>query len=112
MVVRISMAAAVAGCSVFLALAGPASAKPARCFTTDDGQYPCTFTLVDKDGSFQISARGKPTFILNMDGPGRAYGLVNFGERNIFLPGTYTRDAGDKACWVNTDATNTRICAW
>ena len=103
---------AAAAASFLLCLSLPATAKPARCFTSDDGTYPCDFRLTDPDGSFQISAKGKPTFMLNMDGPGRAFGYANFGGgRNVSLPGEYTRDTADKACWVNGD-TGTKICAW
>jgi hypothetical protein len=31
-----------------------AEAKSARCFTTDDGYFPCEFTATDKAGSFEI----------------------------------------------------------
>ena len=89
---------------------GSAGARPARCTTTDDGTYPCDFRLTDKDGSFQISAPDKPLVILNMDGPGTAYGFINLGNRNISLPGHYLRDKADAACWVN-DETKDRICA-
>jgi hypothetical protein len=87
-----------------------ARAKPARCTTTDDGDYACSFTATDKDGSFQISAPGKPLYILNMDEPGKAFGFVNLGNRNISLPDAYIRSTADPACWVN-DATQARICA-
>ncbi len=87
-----------------------AHARPARCFTSDDGNYDCSFTATDTDGSFQITARGKPTFMLNIDSPGRAFGFANYGSRNVSLPGEYVRDGKDPACWVN-DTTRTRICA-
>lgn len=89
----------------------PAWAKPAECFTTDDGQYACDFRLVEYNGSFAISAPGKPTYTLIMDAPGYAYGFVNFGDRNIALPGPYERETADPACWLNIE-TGTRICAW
>ena len=34
----------------------PPLAKPARCFTTDDGYFPCDFKSLDRAGSFTISA--------------------------------------------------------
>ncbi|WP_108818544.1 hypothetical protein [Pseudovibrio sp. Alg231-02] len=92
--------------------AQPASAKQARCFTSDDGEYECEFKITDNKGSFEVSAAGKPTMILVIDPPGVAYGWANFGTgRNVFLPGKYLRDDADKACWVN-DETNTKICVW
>jgi len=87
-----------------------AESKPASCFTSDDGHFPCEFIATDKNGGFQISARGKPTLILNMDEPGVAYGFVNFGTRNIALPGRYLRSKTDPACWEN-DSTRDKICA-
>jgi len=87
-----------------------AEAKQARCFTSDDGDFPCEFFATDRDGSFRISAPGKPSMILNIDAPGVAYGFVNFGERNISLPGRYLRSKTDPACWEN-DSTHARICA-
>ena len=88
-----------------------ADAKLARCHTTDDGSYQCQFRATDRDGSFEISAPGKPSYLLNMIAPGIASGFVNFGTRNIPLPGRYLRNQTDPACWMN-DATNTSICAW
>jgi hypothetical protein len=87
-----------------------AAAKPARCSTSDDGSFPCQFRAMDRNGSFQISARGKPTFILDMIEPGVAAGYVNLGGRNTPLPGRYLRDPSEPACWIN-DVTHTRICA-
>ena len=63
--------AAICVLAVMTGLAGafPAAAKPARCFTTDDGYYNCDFRGLDRDGSFEISARGYPTYSLWIDGP-------------------------------------------
>ncbi len=87
-----------------------AHAKPARCTTTDEGSYPCQFQATDRDGSFRISAPGKPAYILDMIEPGVAYGFVNLGNRNVSLPGRYLRSTSDPACWVN-DTTSVHICA-
>ena len=92
-------------------LASAAEAKPARCFSTDDGYYDCDFRATDDAGSFAISAPMKPTFELLMDRPGFAYGFANFGDRNVPLPGMYVRQSDDPACWSNPE-TATRICAW
>lgn len=99
--------------AILFALAGslPADAKPARCFTTDDGHYDCEFRLLERNGSFEISAPGRPTFSLWIDEPGVGTGFADFGGRNVALPGSYVRERRDRACWANADTRN-RICAW
>lgn len=102
--------------ALFAALAGVlaggnAEAKPARCFTTDDGHYPCDFVATDRAGSFEITSDTAPDYILLVDEPGLASGFVNFGDRNISLPGQFVRQRDDPACWSNPE-TNTKICAW
>lgn len=97
--------------AALLCLGQAAEAKPARCFSSDEGEYRCDFVATDRDGSFEISAPGKPTYILVMEAPGVASGFANYGDRNVFLPGRYRRSKADPACWIN-DSTNTRICAW
>lgn len=89
----------------------PAEAKKARCFTTDDGYFQCTFTALDKRGSFRIEARGYPAYTLEIDQPGFAFGYVEIGGRSISLPGQYVRGSDDPACWSNPE-TDTKICAW
>lgn len=111
----ISMKRVVLAFSVLIVALGgslfSAAAKPARCFTSDDGQYACIFKSVDNDGSFEISAKGYPTYILSMSEPGKAWGFLNMGDRKVSLPGLFEREAQDRACWRNTD-TDVRICAW
>ncbi|WP_284946707.1 hypothetical protein [Acidisoma cladoniae] len=92
------------------ATAGAAEAKRAVCTMTDDGTYPCEFTLTDTDGSFQVTAPGKPTHMLNMDTPGVAWGYDSFGGRDIALPGKFIREPADPACWKN-DETQAVVCA-
>ena len=94
-------------------LAGPAMAKDATCYTTDDGEYPCQFEFLDDAGSFEIAARGKPTFQVWVDAPGTAFvsAIFEAGGRAVALPGTYFRSEQDGACWIS-DATDTEICAW
>lgn len=101
--------AALAG----LFLTSAASAGDARCFTSDDGEYPCLFETLDDAGSFRISADGKPTFEVWVDAPGVASVGATFeaGGRFVALPGTYYRSKDDGACWIS-DATDTEICAW
>ncbi len=90
-----------------------AEAKPARCFTSDDGYYPCEFEAFGGDGSFEIRAAGYPTFTLTMDGNGVAFasGIFEPGGRSVALPGLYRRERADPACWMN-DTTGARLCAW
>ena len=103
----------VASCAaVLLAVAAlPAAAKPARCFTTDDGHFGCAFRAIDKAGSFEITGEGVPAYSLLVERPGVAYGFVRIDGRSIPLPGEYRRSEADGACWENAD-TATRICAW
>lgn len=89
----------------------PAFAKPARCFTTDDGYYPCDFRATDRSGSFEVSAPGKPSYSLVVDRPGFAFGYLGIGGRSIALPGQYVRSRDDGACWANPE-NETKICAW
>ena len=104
--------AAIAAAGLCLPLAA-AEAKSARCFTTDDGEYDCTFVATDTDGGFEISAPGKPTFFLLMTEPGVASGYGDYGGEghNVMLPGRYLRSEDDPACWEN-DETETKICVW
>lgn len=90
----------------------PALAKEARCFTSEEGRYPCDFKFTDKAGSFETSAPGKPTMILIIDAPGVALGFADFGTgRNVSLPGQFIQVDSDKACWLNTETAD-KICAW
>ena len=108
MVGVIRLMIAVAG--LLLACPSMADARLAQCTTGDDGTYACNFKSTNKDGSFELSAPDKPLYILNMDEPGKAFGFVNLGPRNISLPGKYIRSQTDPACWLN-DTTPDRICA-
>jgi hypothetical protein len=106
------MLLAAASVATFGCVAGLAHADPARCYTTEDGEYDCEFVATDGSGSFEISAPGKPSFSLIIDAPGIASGFGNYGTgRNVPLPGTFHRSEDDGACWVN-DATSFEICAW
>jgi len=95
------------------ALAGPAAAKDATCYTTDDGEYPCQFTALDDAGSFRIEGEDKPGFELWVEAPGEAFvsALFEPGGRPVGLPGPYLRSEDDAACWVNPD-TEAELCAW
>ena len=90
-----------------------AEAKSARCFTSDDGEYDCTFVSTDSDGGFEISAPGKPTFYLLITEPGVAsvYGDYTGDGHNVMLPGSFQRSEDDPACWDNGE-TETKLCVW
>ena len=98
--------------AIALLFASPALAKDARCFTTDDGEYPCWFEFADDSGSFTITAPGYPKFELVVESPGVAwvYGTYD-GSDSVALPGPYYRSDSDGGCWQNPD-TETEICAW
>ena len=91
--------------------AGAAEAKRARCYTSDDGYYSCSFRGLDEAGSFRISAAGYPTFTIEVESAGFAYGYADYGSGNVSLPGQYVRSRDDGACWNNPE-TSTKICAW
>jgi hypothetical protein len=93
------------------AMCSAALAKPAHCFTTDDGYYDCDFRGLDQAGSFTIKAAGYPTYTIEMEKAGFGFGYADFGSGNVSLPGHYTRNRNDGACWDNSE-TNTQICAW
>jgi hypothetical protein len=89
-----------------------ATADPATCYTTEDGEYPCEFHMAtDGTGSFEITAPGKPWFSLIIESPGVASGYGDYGSGSIPLPGTFYRSEDDGACWMNYD-TDFEICAW
>jgi len=100
--------------SIGLIVANGAKAAPrtVQCWVTDVGAYPCTFTPLQGDGSFRISARNRDTYTLYMNGKGSASAFLRIrGQgRTIALPGTYYRDPADRACWANYDPAF-RICA-
>ena len=96
--------------SLCVAMGGAAEARAARCFTTDEGSFQCDFRMTDRDGSFQISAPGKPTYTLTMSEKDVAFGFVMLGTRNTALPGRYLRSKTERGCWLN-DVTSAKICA-
>jgi len=100
------------GAALSLGLTSAAVAKDARCYTTDDGEYPCAFTSLDDNGSFEIAAPGKPTFqVWIEEGVAFVGATYEEGGRSVPLPGDYRRSEEDGACWENSE-TDTRICAW
>ncbi|MCU0882744.1 MAG: hypothetical protein MUF14_08775 [Hyphomonadaceae bacterium] len=91
-------------------LAGTAQARPADC-TVNSTTYVCDFTQQGGDGSFTITARGKDTYILVMNGDGTAFGFfqVQGRGRNVPVAGTFVRSPADTSCWINADVGRT-IC--
>ncbi|NDV85576.1 hypothetical protein GTW51_02570 [Aurantimonas aggregata] len=102
--------AALLGAGLLLLGQTAADARPAQCFATDDGHFACDFRTTDSAGSFTIVGP-EATYIVLVDSPGRAFGFVNLGNRNIPLAGPFVRERADPACWANAE-TGTRICAW
>lgn len=103
-----AIAALAAGATV---LAAPSEAKQARCYNTDDGWYACQFQQFGGDGSFTVSAPGRPSYTLSMIRRGVAEGFADYGDGNFFLPGTFYRSQQDRACW-ESDATGFTLCAY
>ena len=101
---------ALAAAAVSL-LASSAEAKRARCYTSDDGYYPCRFKSTDASGSFEISGRGVPSYSIVVESRGFAFGYVNFGNRGIPISGMFVRQSDDPACWSNPEV-NVKVCAW
>lgn len=91
--------------------AGAAEARPADCTVSGGNTYVCDFSQQGGDGSFTITARGKDTYILQMNGDNTAFGFLRVrGQgRNVALPGTFFRNPSDTSCWVN-DVTQVSIC--
>lgn len=110
-VVRMRLSIVTIALATSVLMAPAAHAKPAQCFTTDDGHYPCDFRGLDRAGSFVVKASGYPTITVEIESPGVAWVFADFGTRNVALPGPYHRARDDRACWVNSD-TGSRICAW
>lgn len=94
-----------------LLVGAAAEAKPARCYNSDDGTYPCEFRQFGGDGSFTVSAPAMPTYTISIVGRGVADGFANYGDRNFPLPGPFYRSRSDRACWVST-ATDFTLCAY
>lgn len=87
-----------------------AQARPATCVTSDEGEFKCDFRPTAPNGSFEITAPGRPTYRLLVESPGIAFGFVTLGGKSVPLPGRYRPSGNDPGCWVN-DSTSTRICA-
>jgi hypothetical protein len=108
---RLFLLLAITAGAALLPAAG--HAKPARCYTTDDGEYDCSFVATDDSGSFEISAPDKPKFSLVISEPGIGYlfGDYHDGSGNVALPSRYLRSESDPACWTNED-TEAQVCTW
>lgn len=88
-----------------------AQARPATCFASGMGNYDCEVNLVEFNGSFSISAPGKPTYMLIFDAPGFAFGFISENGKMRALPGPFEQEAAEPACWQNLQD-DSRICAW
>jgi hypothetical protein len=103
--------AIAAGLALAVGIPTAAGAKPARCFSTDDGYFKCDFRKIDRAGSFEIRARGLPGYSLIMEEQGFASGYLRVGGRGIPINGMFVRDSGDGACWNNPEQ-SVKLCAW
>ena len=73
----------LAGAALYFVLSATAEARPARCVTTDGRKLPLRLSRDrPRTEDFQISAPGKPTYILTIDQKDVAFGFVNLGGRN------------------------------
>ncbi|MGL4489411.1 MAG: hypothetical protein ACRCU5_08210 [Rhizobiaceae bacterium] len=90
-----------------------AFAKSARCFTTDDGYFPCNFTATDGNGSFDIQSLKDSGmgYSIIVEEPGFASGYVRINGRGIPVNGMFVRQRDDGACWNNPEM-NVKVCAW
>jgi hypothetical protein len=88
-------------------------AKSARCFTTDDGYFPCKFTATDNAGSFEIRSLKNRNlgYSLIVEEPGFASGYVYIDGRSIPVNGMFVRQRSDGACWNNPEQ-DVKVCAW
>jgi hypothetical protein len=111
MIARQSSVIGFVGIAAVCCIVNTAEARPAKCFTTDEGSFACEFRKTAADGSFALSAPGKPTYSLTISEPSVAYGFVKLGARNVPLPGRYRRSSTEPGCWVN-DVTAAKICAY
>jgi hypothetical protein len=103
--------ALISAAALALAIPSAAWAKPARCFTTDDGYFNCDFRMTDKLGSFEIKSKGKPGFSLVIEAPGIGSGYLRIDGRSIPVNGAYERQSDDPACWRNAEQ-QVKVCAW
>lgn len=103
--------AMVSAAALAIGIPSTAFAKPARCFTTDDGYFKCDFRKTDTAGSFEIKARGKPGFSMIIEASGLASGYLRINGRGIPINGAFVRQRDDRACW-NNPGQNVKICVW
>jgi hypothetical protein len=88
-------------------------AKSARCFTTDDGYFPCQFKATDRVGSFEVRSNYDEGlgYAIIVEEPGFASGFAIIGGRSIAVGGMFVRQRDDGACWNNPEL-NVKVCAW
>lgn len=83
----------------------------ARCFTTDDGAYPCHMRGDENRGSIKMMAPGRPTHTLQLTRPDVATYFAVLEGKTVRLPAQFQHRPDDPGCWYNS-ATDTVICAW
>lgn len=108
---KISLAAIPAAFLLLAANSFSVQARPATCFASGMGKYDCEVNLVEFNGSFSMSAPGKPTFMLIFDAPGYAFGFISENDKMRALPGPFEQEAAEPACWQNLQD-DSRLCAW
>ena len=108
---RMMLALLFAGAFAPHVLIGTAEARPATCFTDDEGRYRCDFRQFGGDGSFVVTAEGRPAYTVSLFERGAADGFADYGNGNIALPRPFYRSDQDRACWVS-DATGFSICVY
>ncbi|WMS43425.1 hypothetical protein RDV64_03200 [Acuticoccus sp. MNP-M23] len=108
---RHTMLLAALAAGAFSLAVVPVEAKPARCYSTDEGDYACDFKQFGGDGSFTVSAPLRPTYTISITGRDEADGFSDYGNGNIPLPGPFYRSSSDRACWIS-DATAFEVCAY
>lgn len=85
-------------------------ARPATCYNSDDGTYPCDFAPYGGNSSFTARGAGQE-YTIDIYEPGYASGSVLIDGRVILLPGTFLRSRQDRACWVS-DETDFALCVY
>jgi hypothetical protein len=108
---KLFMIGVLALAGMFASSDADARSRVVTCYVSGVGSYPCTFTPLRGDGSFRISARGRDTIYMYMEGNGSAWGERTIARtgRTAYMGG-YFRVQNDRACWEH-DENGTRICA-
>ncbi len=97
--------------AIAMIVADAAHAQLAKCFSSDDGgYYQCEYQAIGTNGSFVISAAGKPTYTFNILKPGVAKVTMKIGTKpEEDFPGQFVPFEGQPGCWFNRE-TKTDLC--